>query len=305
MGARKPSAAGFWDLGTAENNRRDTGRARSGAAASRTTAAGPLSLQRVLRILQMLGRQPEGAALAQITSFLEAPRSSTFALLQPLIAGGFLVRAGGRYKLGPGAFSLASDILSARHDEYLLDSVLNHLSEQTSFTIMHSEFLRERAAIVHRQIIQSRRTIRYVGSVDVERPLLTTAAGRAILAFAGETWTRHYLDNVQAKPALRPGSVARRKFERLLEQVRRDGFAASIGDFDVRIGAVAAPVLDAQGLAVGSVGVAGLASEMHAELATVAPLVRAAGASLSAQADSATASLEVTAAAQAVRHARK
>jgi len=305
MSARKPAVASFWDLGMADNNRRDTGRTRPSAAASRTADSGPLSLRRILKILQMLGTQPEGASLSQITGFLEAPRSSTFALLQPLVAGGFLVRADGRYKLGPGAFSLASDILSARHDGYVLDSVLNHLSEQTLFTIMHSEFLRERGATIHREVIQSRRTIRYVGTVGVERPLITTASGRAILAFAGAAWTKKYLDGVQGTPALRPGSATRRKFDRMLEQVRRDGFAASIGDFDVRIGAVAAPIMDAQGLAVGSVGVAGLASEIEAELASVVPLVRAAGSSLSTRTKSVTAPLQAKAGTAAIGKSKR
>lgn len=284
--SRKQASTNFWDLGAADINRRDTGRARAPTESSRAPAMGPLSLTRVLRILQLLGSRPEGASLAEIGTFLAAPRSSTFALLQPLTATGYLARWEGRYRLASGAFELATDILGARQQVDVLDSVMNQLSDQTSFTIMHSEFLRDRGAAVHRHVLQSRRTIRYVGSVGVERPLLPTASGRAMLAFAGGGWTSHYLDHLDIQPTLRAGSRARRNVEKLLEGVRRDGYAASIGEFDPRIGAVAAPVVDTQGNAIGAIGVAGLASEIKLELGEVAPLVREAARALSAAAQS-------------------
>ena len=231
----------------------------------------------MLQILELLSAHGEGRSLAQLCADLQAPRSSTHALLQPLVSRGMLSRREGLYRLGPAAFALASGILGARDEPYLVQSVLGMLSERTALSIMYSEFDRGQQAVVHRQVVQSRRSIRYITAPGVPRPLLTTAAGRAVLAHAGAAWTAGFLDRARTRPSLRAGSAARREFEAMLEQVRRQGFATSLGEFDPGVGAVAAPIVDAAGTAVGSIGVAGPVSEIRGELEALTRLVRDAG----------------------------
>ena len=282
--AKKAAAATvqFWDLGSAETYQRTTGRWRARPQA--VPAEGPRSLTRVLQILEMLGNTSESASLAEISGALGAPRSSTFALLQPMMATGYLARGQARYRLGPKAFALAAAIMGTRDDVYRLESVMSHLSDHTGLTVLHTEFLYDEGVAVHRHVLQSKRTIRYVGIVGIPRPLHTTASGRAMLAFAGLDWTARHLDSLEGKPSMRRDSRARKHLERQLEEVRRDAYASSIGDFDPRIGARAGPILGPKGTAVGSVGVAGLASEIRAEFTILAELVREAARTLSSPA---------------------
>lgn len=244
-------------------------------------ASGPRSLTRILRILEILSEPDDGHSLADICRRLRAPRSSTFALVRPLLSLGCLIREAGIYRLGPAAFALASRILGARDADKIVPAVMRELSETTGLTIMFSEFLKDEAVVVHRQAIQSRRSIRYVATVGNKRPLLTTAAGRAVLAFSDLRWLRRYLDGVGPEANMPPRSAARQRYEAMLERVRRQGFATSLGEFTKGVGAVAAPILSAEGQAVGSIGAAGPVAEVRADLEHIAHEVGIAARTLS------------------------
>lgn len=254
----------------------------SPVARDSTATSGPLSLARVLQTLEVLGNKPEGATLAEICEAVSAPRSSTFALLKPMLAKGYLARHERKYLLGPRAFVLASSIMNASDQAYLTQSVMSNLSEQTGLTILFSVMQNDPPAIVHRQVIQSTRSIRYMASTGTPRPIVSTASGRAMLAFSPPQWTARYLDTLRdQRPNLRAGGRPRQNFEVLLDQVRRNGYSASLGDMDPAVGAVAAPVLGAERTAVATICIAGPLTDVRRELSNLSVMIRKAGEQLS------------------------
>lgn len=247
---------------------------------ARAGAAGPLSLTRILHILEILSHHEDGQSLADLCRALEAPRSSTFALIRPLVALGYLARDAGRYRLGPAALRLALGIVGTRDADQIIHSILTGLSDRTELTVMYSEFLRDEAVFVHRSVIQSRRAIRFMANVGQRRPLLTTAGGRAVLASCDGPYIRQQLDGATA-PKLRPGTAARKRFEALLARVREQGFAASLGEFSPDVGAVASPVLDTDGRPIGSIAAAGPVAQVAADVETIGRAVAEAARRLS------------------------
>ncbi|MCC7273610.1 MAG: IclR family transcriptional regulator [Alphaproteobacteria bacterium] len=242
--------------------------------------AGPLSLTRILHILEILSRHEDGRSLAELCRALEAPRSSTFALIRPLVALGYLAREDGRYRLGPAALVLALGILGTRDADQIVFSILKDLSDKTALTVMYSQFLREDAVIVHRNVIQSRRAIRFVATVGQRRPLLMTAGGRAVLSACEPAWVRRQLDAATA-PRLRVGSAARKRYEAMLARVREQGFATSLGEFTEDVGAVAAPVLGTDGRPIASIAASGPVTQVAADLDRIGREVALAGRKLS------------------------
>ncbi|MGE0719260.1 MAG: IclR family transcriptional regulator [Alphaproteobacteria bacterium] len=239
------------------------------APAPRDGTAGPLSLTRILHILEILSRHDDGRSLAELCRALDAPRSSTFALIRPLVTLGYLTRDGGRYRLGPASLLLALGIVGTRGPDQIVHSILEGLADRTELTVMYSEFLREEAVIVHRQVIQSQRAIRFVAHVGQRRPLAMTAGGRAVLSACEPQWIRRYLD-ASTQPRLRPGSPARKRYADMLDQVRLRGYATSLGEFTEGVGAVAAPVLGPDGRPVASVGASGPVADVADNLQRIA-----------------------------------
>src|SRR5829696_3730005 len=73
----------------------------------RTLSAGHRAANRVVDILELLAKSPEGLALRDVSARLEAPKSSLLPLLRALTARGYLAQGlVGEYRLGPGAMDL-------------------------------------------------------------------------------------------------------------------------------------------------------------------------------------------------------
>ena len=75
--------------------------------------AGPRALTRILRLFDTLAKSSDGLSLAELNTVLESPKSSLLNLLRPLVADGYLMHSHGMYRLGPTAFRLAANIMSA------------------------------------------------------------------------------------------------------------------------------------------------------------------------------------------------
>lgn len=249
-------------------------RAAAGLSATLTKPRlGPRSLARVLKILELLSKQENGQTLTDICRALDSPRSSILSLLKEMVALGYLTRSGGHYKFGQAAFDLATAIIGHRDADSLIQSVLNSLSEKTGLTIIFSEFLPGEGVMIHRNVVQSTRMIRYVAQIGSRRPLDTTASGRAVLAFSEPGWRKRYLDEKFGSAQKKTAQTARSRFEKLLESVRRSGCASSLGDFTQGVGACAAPILDIQGHAIAAVTISGPETEIRTESATLAALL--------------------------------
>ena len=110
--------------------------------------------------------------------------------------------------------------------------------------------------IVYLFNIESKQALRMHSYLGVHKPAHCTAEGRAMLAFCPEPVLRKVLRAGLAPRT--PNTVTDpRALATLLDQVRRNGFALDDEESEVGMRGVAAPVFDASGLAVASVGVVG------------------------------------------------
>jgi DNA-binding IclR family transcriptional regulator len=103
-------------------------------------------------------------------------------------------------------------------------------------------------------------------------PALTTASGKAFLAFCDDT---EIVDRVSA-PLIEDAAV---RFRVELSQVRESAIAADDGVAYPGIVAFASPVQSAEGTVIGAISIAGLSGSLDQD--RVGPLVRTAGRDLS------------------------
>src|SRR5829696_2585268 len=75
----------------------------------RTLSAGHRAANRVVDILELLAKRPDGLTLRDVSAQLEAPKSSLLPLLRALTARGYLAQGrAGEYRLGHGALDLGA-----------------------------------------------------------------------------------------------------------------------------------------------------------------------------------------------------
>jgi IclR family acetate operon transcriptional repressor len=201
------------------------------------------AVERTVAVLRALAESPPGASLTELVKATGIPTSTLHRMLTVLRGTG-LVRetTDGRYALAAGTMTLARSYLDGLDLRQEAVKVMQPLSARTGetchlgvLTLVH---------VVYIEKIDSPSPVRMYSRVGQTNPALTTAIGRAILAYS----PAQVLDEVLAAHARLSGEPAGRSaVDALLTRVRADGYASDLQENEVGICCVAAPVFDHTG----------------------------------------------------------
>lgn len=213
-----------------------------------TAYASPRSADRMLRILECLAEAEDGRSLAALAKDIETPKSSVLNLMRALVQNGYVDHAEGVYRLGSGAFSLASAILARRRWPEVALPILNRLAEASGETAMLSEIAGNQDEFVYIAKAESRQALRFAATVGDRRPLYATAGGLALLANMPLATVNAYLDRTRFVPLTEHTRTDRAAIEAALNEVRRDGYCVTTAGSTLGLSAVAASVTGSGGL---------------------------------------------------------
>ncbi|HZP96417.1 MAG TPA: IclR family transcriptional regulator [Candidatus Limnocylindria bacterium] len=234
-----------------------------------------------LRVLELLGEHGK-IAVKDIATELRCSRSSAYRIVRTLQDRGWMVEARfGTYELGPRATALG--LLAAARPS-LRDvalPVMRKLVERFDETVTLSVLLgRERVCIDQ---IESPKEIRMTVRIGQPYPLYAGGSGKAILMALADDLRAAYLRDVPRRRLTPNTLVERRALERSLAENRARGYVVSVAERDPEAFAVAAPIVDRNGV-VGAIALCGPVSRWQAASAErYGPAVRDAAAQISAQ----------------------
>ncbi len=190
------------------------------------------AVERALSLLQCFREAGETLSLAQLAQRSALSKSTILRLGASLGAKGFLHRDdGGRFMLGPELARLGGLTRPAIGLDQLIRPVLRDLAEAAGET--SSFYVRDGDTRICRFRHNAERAARHHLEEGSRHPLDRGAAGLVLTAFAGARGPK-------------------------AEQVRRQGWAISIGDRSPELAAVAAPLIAMDGRLVGALTVSGL-----------------------------------------------
>jgi len=214
------------------------------------------SVQRALRILELLARYPAGLTAKQIGYRLQLHLSTCYHLLNTLVDAGYVVkdpdtllfRVSG--KVGYAVFGDASPAQLVRQ----LAPHVQALQEATHETAYLS--LWDGEEIVLSSIVESPRSVRVkVLTIGYSEGNHAIALGKAILAHLDDAeWDRYFAD--RALPAFTPNTrtdVALLKEH--LAGVRELGYSLDLEEFLPDVCCVGAPIFDAGGRVAASIAI--------------------------------------------------
>ncbi|MBI3216011.1 MAG: IclR family transcriptional regulator [Mycobacterium sp.] len=228
---------------------------------------------RALDLLLYLAGKPGPVSGAAIARDLKIPRSSSYHLLDVLVARGFVVHYPEQrsYGLGMAAFEVGSAYL--RHDplEMLARPVLGRLAAQVGETahlgVLHGA---EILYLLKEQPAATRIPVTLVTAVGVRLPAHLTASGRSILAHLPAAQVRAlfpvargFVDRTGHGPATLP------ELRRVLTVERQQKWAEEIGLVTEGLQSVAACAFDHAGRPAAAISVTwrqGHARSAHEEL---------------------------------------
>lgn len=220
------------------------------------------SVERALDLLTALGAEGKAMSIAQAAARIGLSRPTLYRLAETLAARGFVHIEGRptRLSLGPAVLALARAFLLASDPVRLARPLLERLREETGETASLALRRGHERIVVAEEVSREVLTIsRGVGSAA---PLDQGASGRAILAFLPEA------DPQRAD----------------LARIRAEALAISRGEVFRGACAIAAPVFDAEGTAIGAIVLYGPDARLPETLVPArAAAVKRAALALSAQ----------------------
>ncbi|MDF1717417.1 MAG: IclR family transcriptional regulator [Antarcticimicrobium sp.] len=224
------------------------------------------TVTKALSLLTFFTQTRPEIGLSDLTRLSGMNKATAYRLLTELQAGGFVEQAGtGRaYRLGPEVLRLAAlreasvPILTVSRG--VLDGLSAATGETTHVSLVRAEVLN---TIAHayspshatRVAMDDAEVISFHG----------TASGLAFLAYADPG----FVDAVLSRPlAAHTGDTVTdpERIRALLDRVRAEGIAESIGGFEADVHSHATPIFGADGRPIGALAVAAPVSRMTAEL---------------------------------------
>jgi DNA-binding IclR family transcriptional regulator len=212
--------------------------------------------------------------VSDIARRLGVAKSTAHRLLTTLAGGGMVEKnpLTGRYRLGIRVYELGTLAVNRNRLRSLALPVMEELRRLTGHTIHLS--VADGADVVH---LERLRSMRQAGvPVDLRRrfPAHSTSGGKAIAALNEEVADRR---GRAGFPALTASTVGRAAdFDRALAQVRLCGYAVNREEVLLGVTSMAAPILDATGVARAAVSVAGPSRDIDPDGERISRLVIAA-----------------------------
>jgi DNA-binding IclR family transcriptional regulator len=222
--------------------------------AASETASGVQSVDRALRILEILARSGE-CGVTEVAAALEVHKSTAFRLVATLEQHGLVeqVEGRGKYRLGVGLLRLAG-ATSARLDVVQEARPLcKQLAAATGETINLATLSGNSALYLDQ--VAGPSALQPHNWVGQHIPLHATSNGKVLMAWLDTTDLKELLQRLPAYTGATITSKAGLRKE--LEEVRETGYAVAVDELEVGLTAIAAPVRNAHGDVICSMSVSG------------------------------------------------
>jgi DNA-binding IclR family transcriptional regulator len=235
------------------------------------------SLQRGLRMLQLLGQAGRGLPASEIAKQSGLPVSTVHRFLVNLEAGGFLAKDDqNNYHLGVACVSLgqaAREQLDIRKISLPHLETLNHSTRETvHLTVRHN------LTAVYIEKLDSPEPLRIHSRIGASVPLYCTGVGKVMLAYLDEEDREKLVNKIEIRRLTENTVGSIQELQAQLARVKKDGYACDMEEHEAHIRCVAAPIWDHAGAVNASLSVTGPAVRMStARLREIAPMVREAG----------------------------
>jgi DNA-binding IclR family transcriptional regulator len=214
------------------------------------------TVAKIGRVLELFTPEHPEWRLVDIARELEIPKSSAHGLLASLADIGILtVTPRSRYRLGWHLLALAERMRASLDFTGPAVGVMQRLSAELRETILLAVLDRHFVLYVERAE-GNHPLVRLSGARPGTRlPAHRTAVGKVLLAHADPADVRSRFERVEFDPR-GAGSVHNiNELERVLMDVRRDGYATDLGEVSPEVACVAAPVRDRHGTVVAAMSV--------------------------------------------------
>jgi DNA-binding IclR family transcriptional regulator len=258
---------------------------RKGPAPLTTSSFVPVpsnSLERALKILEMIGAHQGGLSNKEISRDLRVATSSCSYILSRLERNGYLARneVTGRYEIGLKVLALVRGPLQQMHFRRVAEPVLRRLAADTGLEAVIGVLDQDRLLLINR--VPSGEFAKLDVDIGSEFPVHATAIGKALLAYCPEEQILHFIERKRLIRLTPKTITSASSLLTELERVRKRGYSISDGEQRPDLRAIASPIIDSKGGVCAAVAVTGTIKQpAWGEIGAVVQLVKSAGREIS------------------------
>lgn len=215
------------------------------------------AVERAILILQLLGQEPDGLTISQITKRISIAKSTVFTILTTLSIYGMVERVEntGRYQLGIALFTLGSSVLERLDVRSRAYPILKRLAQETQLTT-HLGIIDENE-VVYIEKIEGQGPIQIQSAVGRRMGVHCTSLGKAILA----QWPQEKLQTILAGHKLlqrTPNTITSAPLlQEDLSRTKERGYAFDDEENELGIRCLGAPIFDHRGEVLYAVSISG------------------------------------------------
>jgi IclR family transcriptional regulator, pca regulon regulatory protein len=217
-------------------------------------------VERCFAVIRAFGPNAQSLTIAGVAQRSGLTRSVARRYLFTLRELGFVVQHGALFSMTPRILDLGFTYLStidvARVAQPFMEQAVERLHESCSAAILDG------TDIVYVVRVPARRIMSANLVLGSRLPAHATSLGKVLLAYADPRELDAYLALKPLRPITRHTIVDERVFRRVLEDVRKRGWAAANDESEVGVRSIAAPVYNHRNKIEAAVNVAGHASRL-------------------------------------------
>ena len=215
------------------------------------------NLDRALSILELLSRNPRGMIKNEIAEALSISPNSVYRITMTLINRGYLEHNDRTRKLRLTK-KMMDLCVSAVDDQSIIDKAWDTMVELRDMTTetVHLETIIDHEGVVLEEV-ESLHSLRLTVDSGTRFELHVASPGKAMLAFMDEKKRDRILKKMKFTRFTENSITDRKKFQRELEQVRKQGYGVDRAECLPGIHCVSAPIIHPRDGVVAAITVSG------------------------------------------------
>jgi DNA-binding IclR family transcriptional regulator len=243
-------------------------------SATSLPAAEHRTVARVMSILELvLASDPQGMRLGEISSALDAPKSSIHGLTKGLVATGYLREERGHYMPGPAISTLIAVGPASVPSFY--HHAIEQLSARWNETTMLATLVGD--SLVYLDSVEPEALIRAAPRRNQRLPLWPRSSGKCFLAFMEPKRLNGFMRRASAD------GIDEKSMREELDTVRVTRIGLNVGDTIAGHAGIASPIFAGEGVVTMAVAMAGPRSRMEEHIDEMSKDIRDVAESLSSR----------------------
>ncbi|AGY76607.1 IclR family transcriptional regulator [Clostridium autoethanogenum] len=224
------------------------------------------SVDRALQILECFSKEENELGVTQIANMLDFYKSTTFGLLSTLENRGYLKQnpESGKYRLGIKLFELGKLVEENMDLRTSAIPYLKGLVDKYGETAHLA--MKDGNEVIYIDKVEGKNAIGIINSqVGRVARMHCTGVGKAVLAFMSEEDIEKIIENIKFNRYTSNTITDKNKLKEELKKIRKKKYSVDNEEIEIGLKCVAAPIINYDDEAVGSISVSGPTSRMNDE----------------------------------------